>query len=175
MTNFHTTQGVTYFCTDSVGNVYTRYSARHIKAEYTFASLYRREGTTHPVEKAAVSYSRSRQNAANYASRLHGVEQKRSWDPETRTYVDDPHRFVAEVMDVRAYPGRHKVEPSAVGLLESQATRANTGFSEWWKLLNEELEKLGTLGAEFGDARGCYEMGESPSTAAASLLAVREG
>lgn len=106
------TKGFTYFCTDKCGNLYTRYSANHNKAQYTFAALHRREGTTDPVSKAAINYSRQLSGAQGVANRFQGMTNNRSWDSAARQYVDDPHRIVSEVMPVRAYPGRHKTEPA---------------------------------------------------------------
>ena len=78
--------GITYFCTDKHGNTYSRYSVAHVKPRYLFATIYRPAGTTHAVTKANVSYSGTR---------------PASWEPATR-----------QVVEVRAYAGRCKVEPS---------------------------------------------------------------
>ena len=53
-------------------------------------------------------------------------------------------------------------------------TYRNTEFLDWWRALNAELAKLNTFEVGFKDARDCYDMGESPDTAAANLWAVRE-
>lgn len=45
-------------------------------------------------------------------------------------------------------------------------TKQNTEFTAWWGLYNNELVKRGLPEAGFGDALGCYEVGESPETAA---------
>jgi hypothetical protein len=52
----------------------------------------------------------------------------------------------------------------------STATKANTEFMDWWKLLDDEGKKLGVLGFGFSDARGAYETGDAPAKAAKSLL-----
>lgn len=78
--------GITYFCTDSHGNVYSRYSAQHHQPRYLWAIVYRPAGTNHKVTKANVSYSGKR-----------------------------PYGDGNEVVPVRAYPGRvaSKQEPTA--------------------------------------------------------------
>ncbi|MHC2481595.1 hypothetical protein [Rhizobium leguminosarum] len=53
-------------------------------------------------------------------------------------------------------------------------TYRNTDRSEWWRQLNEECRKLGIAERTFGDAYDAYEMGESPSTAAAQFAAMDE-
>jgi SprT-like family len=77
---------MTYFATDKHGHTYSRHSAGHLKPRYFWAAIFRPEGTTHAVAKANVTYS-------------------------IRTPAD--HRYADEVVAVRAYPGRHKVEPVA--------------------------------------------------------------
>ncbi len=67
------TKGYTYFCTDKAGNTYTRYSANHNAAQYTFASIYRREGTANPVDKSQINYSRQRGGAQAIANRFAGM------------------------------------------------------------------------------------------------------
>lgn len=57
--------------------------------------------------------------------------------------------------------------------LEAMSTKANTEFQAWWKLLNAELARAKLAAAEYGEARGCYEMGECPETASAALQATR--
>jgi hypothetical protein len=111
-----TPKGFTYFCTDRHGNTYTRFSAQHAEPTYTFAAVYRREGTTAPVAKANVTYSRKRGTAEGVARRFQGMEVKRSYKADhlgVTKWMDDPHRLEAEVVPVRAYPGRHSVEPRA--------------------------------------------------------------
>jgi hypothetical protein len=52
------------------------------------------------------------------------------------------------------------------------ATKINTEFMAWWKQLNAELDKLHPgQQAGFRDARDSYDMGQSPETAAAELMA----
>jgi hypothetical protein len=82
---------VTYFCTDSVGNTYWRCSAGHGEPHYTFAAILVREDGT-PVGKHEVNYSATERGAWNLA-RQYG------------------HRGRYEVVQVRPYKGRHKVEP----------------------------------------------------------------
>lgn len=47
-------------------------------------------------------------------------------------------------------------------------TKSNTKFSAWFKLFSNECEKRGIFVQE-DTAHDCYEMGESPETAAAYL------
>jgi len=77
---------ITYFATDSHGHTYSRHSASHLEPRYFSAIIYRPDGTTHAVSKANVSYTASK-----------------------RPYGDGN-----EVVAVRAYPGRHKVEPTTL-------------------------------------------------------------
>jgi hypothetical protein len=87
--------GFTYFCTDRYGNTYNRYSAMHDAPRYRSAEIYRDRGTTAPVTKAHVSYSKG-----EVGSRPKFL---RSQDA----------RFEDEVVAVRAYPGRHRDELEA--------------------------------------------------------------
>jgi len=84
--------GVTYFCTDSHGHTYLRYSARHIEPRYTSATVARRPGTDHPVTKACVNYASHRTDAEAVA---------RGWNKAPN--------WAAEVVPVRAYRGRWTV------------------------------------------------------------------
>jgi hypothetical protein len=96
-------KGITYFCTDSDGNVYNRYSAGHTAARYTHAVVHRRLGRK--ASKAGVSYASRRDLAEkNYAATTTSV-----WDFDTRSWVDG----ACDLVEVRAYPGRHAVEPTA--------------------------------------------------------------
>jgi hypothetical protein len=106
-----TKPGVTYFCTDSVGHTYSRYSATHIKPEYTWAVVERRPGTTKAVGKSAVQYSRTGRNAQLAADR---VLRNGYWNPDTRKA--EPAQ--ADVVEVRAYLGRHKTENDAIAKTE---------------------------------------------------------
>lgn len=167
--------GMTYFCTDSHGNLYTRYSARHVRPEYTFASIYRREGTTTRVDKHAINYSRRRDTAEAIANRYVGMTVRRSWDPVSCGYVDDAHRLTAEVVAVRAYEGRHKVEPT---IPEREGdTAEHLSFMEWWDRFNQELSLRGLEHVGFSEARGFYAEGETADWAsdAADRLASQEG
>ena len=101
----------TYFCTDKHGNVYHRYSDGHATPQYAFAVVTRSAGSTKPVSKASVNYSRRMETALSVASRFQGMTVNRTYDPETGKWRDDPHRLEAEVVPVRAYRGRHKTEP----------------------------------------------------------------
>jgi hypothetical protein len=87
--------GITYFCTDKHGNTYCRHSARHTEPLYTTAVVARRPGSTEAVRKACVNYAGERANAEAVAR---GWAKAPNWEPE--------------VVEVRAYPGRHKVEPT---------------------------------------------------------------
>lgn len=62
---------------------------------------------------------------------------------------------------------------STLRRLEPMKTKANTEFSPWWAALNAELAKRGLPEAGFGDASGCYEVGECPETAAANFEAMQ--
>lgn len=84
--------GITYFCVDQDGNAYQRYSAGHLQPRYTHAVVRQRIGSTEPVSKHNVSYTGSLQLARKAANDL--------WSGRG-----------AQVVEVRAYPGRHKVEP----------------------------------------------------------------
>src|SRR4051812_35103229 len=96
--------GITYFCTDSLGHTYTRYSARHGGLlRYTHAVVARRPNTTQPVRKSCVNYAAVRSNAETVA----------------RGWVKAPN-WEAEVVEVRAYPGRHKVEPQSEVVAQPQ-------------------------------------------------------
>jgi hypothetical protein len=56
-----------------------------------------------------------------------------------------------------------------LGRLETCRTKTNTTFRAWWPLFNKALAAHGLSEAGFADAQGCYEMGESPETAASYL------
>lgn len=60
-----------------------------------------------------------------------------------------------------------------VARMERLATKANTKFPAWWSKFNAELVKRGLPEAGFDDASGCYEMGESPETAASNFEAMQ--
>jgi hypothetical protein len=94
--------GFTYFCTDRHGNTYSRYSAMHDAPRYCSAEIYRDRGTTDPVTKAHVSYSK-----AEVGSRPKFLRQDA--------------RFEDEVVAVRAYPGRYRDG-------ELEACRAHPGL-----------------------------------------------
>ncbi len=49
------------------------------------------------------------------------------------------------------------------------STYENTPFLKWWKLFNAELAKLQMPESTYDVAMGCYEVGESPLTAARYL------
>ena len=63
-------------------------------------------------------------------------------------------------------------EKEAIVARETMPTKVNTRFMDWWPLLNSELAKQGWPQAGYGDARGCYDIGDSPETGAAQLIAV---
>lgn len=81
-------KGITYFCNDSNGNVYNRYSAGHTAPRYIAATINSRADGA-PVSKAGV----------NYTSSLHRAQLASGGNVEAVT--------------VRAYPGKHAVEPQA--------------------------------------------------------------
>jgi hypothetical protein len=97
--------GTTYFCTDRHGNIYSRYSVQHREPQYLFAAIDRRAGSTQPVAKGQVAYSRARSGAQAAADRH---LRNGYYDYVTRTILP----LEAEVVEVRAYPGKHKVEPT---------------------------------------------------------------
>jgi hypothetical protein len=82
---------VTYFCTDSKGNTYWRCSAGHGEPHYTYAAILLSEDGK-PVRKNCVNYSATERGARTLA----------------RQYA---HRGAYEVVPLRAYKGRLKVEP----------------------------------------------------------------
>lgn len=99
-------KGITYFCTDKHGNIYNRYSERHTEAQYPFAVVSRGAGTTHAVGKGSINYSGRRDLAQanlNAATKDNG---RPTWDKKDIIDVE------AELLEVRAYPGRHAVEPA---------------------------------------------------------------
>lgn len=55
-------------------------------------------------------------------------------------------------------------------MAETLKTKANTEFMNWWPLLNKEMEKQSWKQVGFKDANSCWEMGESPETAAKQLI-----
>lgn len=107
--------GTTYFCTDSHGHSYSRYSAQHRQPQYTHASIERGAGFTGQVGKANVTYSRLRSGAQAAADR---AVRNGYYDYKTRTTKP----IAAEVVEVRAYQGRHKVEPATDDLLFDPVT-----------------------------------------------------
>ncbi len=50
-------------------------------------------------------------------------------------------------------------------------TKANTEFMDWWQLLNDEMAERGWKQVGYRNAKDCWEMGESPQTAAQQLMA----
>jgi len=66
----------------------------------------------------------------------------------------------------------HHMTNLTLKMLETMRTKANTEFMAWWPLLNAELTRRGWGEAGFSDAKGCWEMGEAPETAAQQLIAV---
>ena len=113
---------ITYFCTDSHGNVYTRQS-KHSAPVYTWAVLTRLDGTKYPVGKSEVSYSARRDLAISAGS---------SRAKQSNTYRAklgrDQGYSVYDLMEVRAYPGRHKVEPKAAAPVADRAADAEAIF-----------------------------------------------
>jgi len=84
------TTGTTYFATDKHGHTYSRHSAGHTVPRYFWVNIARPAGSTDRVTKYDVTYSAK--NA-----------------PKVSPYT--PRPFESEIVPVRAYPGRHKVEP----------------------------------------------------------------
>lgn len=101
-------KGITYFCTDSHGNTYSRYSAQHNQPIYTWAVAFRQRGSTAPVGKGEVSYSSRRELAVTNASRT--CLNSNDW--AAKRGDTDVYR-VYDLMEVRAYPGRLTSEPVA--------------------------------------------------------------
>lgn len=88
---------ITYFCTDSKGNTYTRHSARENVQRYFFAVVRRYDGQ--PATKSQVSYHSHLMVAqSQYAYWLRAKNPARQGE--------------GEVVEVRCYPGRHKTEPT---------------------------------------------------------------
>jgi hypothetical protein len=85
-------KGITYFCTDATGQTWNRYSSGHQEAHYFTACIVR--GGDRPTRKNDVSYSAT-------------VARPPSW---VRQY---PDKYTADIVDVRAYHGNWKHEPSA--------------------------------------------------------------
>lgn len=54
--------------------------------------------------------------------------------------------------------------------LETLRTKANTPFLVWWPMFNAALAALGHPEAGHMDARGHWEMGDSPETAASYVV-----
>jgi len=101
---------ITYFCTDSHGHTYLRHSAGHSKQSYFTAAISRKAGGGDgPVAKANVTYSKGQARGETY----------RGWS--------------YEVVPVRAYEGRHKVEPVARSTPKPLETD--------WEVLADEYEK----------------------------------
>jgi hypothetical protein len=88
-------KGFTYFCTDKNGTVHNRYSARHPEAAYVTARIHYGKDGASPATKHGVSYSSKPQGPA-----------LASWEATN---------CQTEVVKVRAYEGRHKVEPAPQG------------------------------------------------------------
>jgi hypothetical protein len=98
-------KGITYFCTDSHGNTYNRYSSRHLEPIYTFAVVNRDLGTTHATGKAGVNYSATREGAISAGIQVcNAYNWRQQKDPSQPTRVYD-------LMSLRPYPGRHAFEP----------------------------------------------------------------
>jgi hypothetical protein len=113
--------GITYFCTDRHGNVYSRYSARHGEPRYTWAAIGRLIGTTARVGKACVAYSSNRETVARVAAR-----SVRNGHYDYTTRKQEP--VEAEVVEVRAYRGRWTVgrEPGGEFLFGTRVGEAPT-------------------------------------------------
>lgn len=92
-------KGHTYFCTDSLGNDYRRYSAGHGEPQYRYACI-----TREPGDRVRVAYySRNADGASAVVRRWRRI----GW--------------LSEFVEVRAYPGNHKLEP---GHAERAAAKA---------------------------------------------------
>lgn len=90
-------KGITYFCTDSDGHVYNRYSKDHVAPRFVVCTLQRVAGET--ASKGTCSYS------------------SKPWPLSVSTSVmwwyGGKETVSTEVVAVRAYPGRHAIEPTA--------------------------------------------------------------
>jgi predicted SprT family Zn-dependent metalloprotease len=85
-------KGITYFCIDSDGNEYTRYSAGHTKQQYFYAVICRGQGTD-----AATKHG------VSYASRIdlaHAAQNSRA-----------AYYTKTEIARVTGIPGRHTTPP----------------------------------------------------------------
>jgi hypothetical protein len=142
--------GITYFCTDQHGNVYQRYSAGHIQPRYFFAVVSRGLGTTLPVGKANVAYT-SRRDLANKA-----LTQCHNWRGQ----------WEAEVVQVRSYRGRYKVEP--ITIVDEQRD-----LLPFWAAVNAQLAARGQPEALFADIRVLAELFDDAVTAACHEISVR--
>ncbi len=97
-------KGFTYFLTDQFGNVYNRYSVAHGEPRYTHATVVRFDSCdATPATKYAV----------NFASRIDLAEKAAASlrRPFYNARKDGLAHPIVDVYPVRAYPGRHKVEP----------------------------------------------------------------
>jgi hypothetical protein len=52
---------------------------------------------------------------------------------------------------------------------EHEPTKQNTEFMAWWKMLNEEMQKLRWGEVGLRDAKSAYESGDTPEDAAQAL------
>ncbi len=95
------TTGITYFCNDNDGNVYTRYSAGHVTPRYTFAVVSRVPGTV--ATKHLVTYA-ARRELAHKA--FQAARKYSPWREENKL-----PQLQAELVPVKAYPGKLKAEP----------------------------------------------------------------
>jgi hypothetical protein len=99
-------RGHTYFCTDSLGHDYRRYSVGHGEPQYRYACITRGKEFRGPVDKDQVGYSRNADGASAMVRRWRRI----GWESE----------FVA----VRAYPGNHKLEPGHADRAAAKAAAA---------------------------------------------------
>jgi hypothetical protein len=88
-------KGITYFCNDQFGNLYTRYSQRHLSHQYPYAVITRKPGTTDPVGKSRI----------NYCSRVDLTQGHHSNAAR--------NGYNAETVRVRSYFGKLTSEPVA--------------------------------------------------------------
>jgi hypothetical protein len=160
--------GITYFCTDRFGHVYTRYSVAHVQPRYQWAVIERVAGTTGKASKACVSYSSNRQTCANIAARAKST----GWHNFRTNKID---AVEAEVVEVRAYNHRLKEEP--VGALEVAAAQMPQADADpivaeqrdllpFWEKVNAELKSRGQPEVLFGDIRRLAELFSNPVDAA---------
>lgn len=110
-------KGYTYFCTDSDGNTYNRYSAGHDAPRYVAATIVRPKG------------GKATKNGISYSSKPH--LNAGTWDIELPNGYKKPKiAGVSEAAAVRAYPGRHTAEPAPNPARSALSRAVNRAIAE---------------------------------------------